>query len=375
MATFGERGRLFLQEHLTSALVPALILLFVFVYFSRQIIFNIMPGEAAVLWRRFGGGTQIDYVFPEGIHFILPWDKLYIYNVRVQEIAHEFNVLTKNGLKVDLSISIRYYPQYEALGLLHQRVGPDYVNKLVIPEIESVLRIIIGKIGAHQVYTTETALIQKAVNEGIEQVAQRFVTIDDVVIKRVKLPPRVEEAIRYKLEQKHLADAYGFKLQREEKEAIRKKIEAGGIKTYNDIVNTSLSEKVLRWKGILATLELARSGNSKVVVIGSGKDQFQLFGNIPLEPLPHAKVIPVDQADTRETEGAPAASEVSEDVELQPAAEIVATPAVIEAEDTAPAAEIQEQTEVQRPSDVQATPSPTPTTGEEAVQSGVESSE
>jgi regulator of protease activity HflC (stomatin/prohibitin superfamily) len=264
-------------------IVVLLIALFVVAYLFNSIVYTISSGEGGVLYRRFFGGTVVDKVYPEGIHFIFPWDRMYIYNVRVQEVPYEFDVLTKKGLRVQLRISIRYAPEYDLLGVLHQKVGPDYVNKVVIPEIESVLRVIIGQMDAEEVYTTKTAVIEKAINEAIEQVSQRFIKVDDVIIKRLQLPPSVEDAIRYKIEQKHLAEAYIFKIEREEREAERKRVEAGGIRDYNEIVQSSLSDKILYWKSIQASLELSKSQNSKVVVIGGGKNGLPIFGNIPID--------------------------------------------------------------------------------------------
>ncbi len=260
-----------------------LIVLVLLIFLWQRIFVIILSGEAGVKWRRFEGGTQIDYVYHEGMHYIHPWDMMYIYNVRVQQTAHEFDVLTRNGMKIHLYISIRYQPEYDVLGLLHQQVGTDYVNKLVIPEIESVLRSNIGKFPAQEVYTAKKSLMEEALREAIEEVAQRYVKIDDVIIKRVVLPSAVEESIQYKIKQKHLAEAYEFKIEREKKEAERKKIEAGGIQTYNDTVAKSLSQQILLWKGLQATLALSQSKNAKVVVVGSGDNGLPIIGNIPME--------------------------------------------------------------------------------------------
>jgi len=278
-----------LKKKILSALLFVIVMLIFMLFLWARIFVTILPGEAGIKWKRLGGGTQTDYVYPEGMHYMYPWDKMYIYNVRVQQTAHDFDVLTRNGMKINLSISIRYQPEYSVLGLLHQQVGMDYVNKLVIPEIESVLRIIIGKIAAQDVYTTETSLIEKAVGEGIEQVAQRFVKIDDVIIKKVGLPAEVETSIQYKIQQKHLAEAYEFKLLREQQEAERKRIEAGGIQTYNDIIAQSLNDSILHWKAILATIELAKSPNAKVVVIGNDKGGLPILGSIPMDYTPPGK--------------------------------------------------------------------------------------
>ncbi len=261
-----------------------MIFLLIAAYLYDRIVITVKPGEGGVLYKRFGGGTVIDKVYAEGIHFILPWDYMFIYNVRVQETSRDFDVLTKNGLKVHLYISIRFAPEYHLLGVLHQRVGPNYVNIVVVPEIEAVLRVIIGRMEAEEVYTTERAIIEKSLNEAVEQVAQRFVIVDDVIIKKIHLPSSVEKAIQNKIEQKHIAEAYIFRLQREKREAERKRIEAQGIHDYNRTVAQSLTPEVLRWKGIQATLELSRSSNAKVVVVGSGgTGGLPLIGSIPMD--------------------------------------------------------------------------------------------
>ncbi|MDM8523994.1 prohibitin family protein [Desulfococcaceae bacterium HSG8] len=272
-----------LKRRLPFITIGVLVLLFLFVYMYNRIIVTIGSGEGGVLYLRFFGGTVIDRVYPEGIHAIFPWDTLYIYNVRVQQVSHEFDVLTHNGLKVNLLISIRYYPEYDLLGVLHKKVGPEYVHTVVIPEIEQVLRVLIGRLSAEEVYTTKQSIIQKSLSEAIEQIAQRFVTVDDVLIKRMRLPSAIENAIQDKLSQKHRADAYKYRLEKEKQEAERKRIEASGLKDYNKIVDMSLSNPVLQWMAIKASLELSKSQNTKVVVVGSGKGGLPIFGSLLLD--------------------------------------------------------------------------------------------
>jgi regulator of protease activity HflC (stomatin/prohibitin superfamily) len=256
-------------------------------YLYKSIFYTILPGEAGVHWKRFGGGTMVDYIYPEGMQAIPPWDKMYIYNVRLQEIHPELFALTNTGLKVHLYLSIRYAPKYKLLALLHQKVGPDYANQVIIPEVENVLREIIGTLGAEQIYTTGRAVIIEAINKAIERVAQRYINIDSVLIRQIELPDSVAKAIRYKTEQEQLADAHLFKIIREEREADRKRIEGKGIRDQLNIVAESLPEgEILKWLGIKATLELAKSNNAKVVVIGAGKTGLPIIGSIPMDALP-----------------------------------------------------------------------------------------
>ncbi|MCI5132090.1 MAG: prohibitin family protein, partial [Candidatus Electrothrix sp. EH2] len=187
-----------IKEHLPVLITVLLLLVIVFLLLFNRIVVFIGPGEGGVLYRLFFGGTVTTEVYPEGIRFIWPWDTMYVYNVRVQEYPHEFDALTKNGLKVHLTLSVRYRPEYKLLGVLHKEVGEDYVNIVVLPEIENVLRVLIGSLDAEEIYTTKQSLLEKAINGAIEQIARRYIQVDDVIIKKIQLPGSVAESIRKK---------------------------------------------------------------------------------------------------------------------------------------------------------------------------------
>lgn len=272
MKTLIDRLHRGIRARIVPVAVLSLVLLLLAAYLSHRIVYSIMPGEAGVFWDRFQG-TQVDEVYAEGIHFILPWNRMYIYNVRIQEISHDLDVLTNTGLRVHLSLSIRYAPKYQLLGLLHQKIGPNYANIVIIPEIEAVLREIIGTMGAEGIYTTGRALIVEAINQAIDQVAQRYITVDDVLIRRIDLPDSVAKAIQFKIEQKHLIEAHEFIVQKEKKEAERKRIEGEGIRDKLRIIAESLPDgDVLKWKGIEAIRTYGESPNSKIIVLGVGED-------------------------------------------------------------------------------------------------------
>ena len=254
--------------------------MFIAIFFNN-IVYNIYPGEAGVFWSRFFGGTDVSEDYSEGIHFIFPWDKIYTYNIRIQEIRPELDVLTKNGLQVHFNLSIRYRPKKQLLGLLHQEVGFDYANKVIVPEIEVVIREIVGQLNAEEAYTSGRKLIIDAINTAIEQVAQRYIIIDDVLIRRIILPLEVATSIKDKIKEKHKAEAYNYIIEREKKEAVRKRIEAAGIKDHLNTIASSKfdKEQFLRWQGIKATQDLSSSQNAKIVIIGSGKDGLPLILN------------------------------------------------------------------------------------------------
>lgn len=272
-----KRIRLYLRKNLPGFIMACLVLIFVIFFFWPRIFIVVRAGEAGALYRPLKGGTVIDRVYNEGLHIIPPWDTMHIYNMRVQEVAHTLDVLTQKGLKIHLSLSIRYHPEYDVLGVLHQKVGPDYVQKVVIPEVESTLRTIVGDFDAAEVYSTKRAILHKVVNQALEQVTQKYIKIDDVIIRKVELPTMIQLAIETKLEQQQIAEAYVFRLQRETQEAERRRIEATGLRDYNDTVRASLTPEILQWKGIEATQQIARSENSKVIVIGNSSKEMPII--------------------------------------------------------------------------------------------------
>lgn len=264
-----------LERKLPILIVFILVLLLVMLYFWPRIIITIHSGEAGVKYSRFFGGTVTDYPYPEGIYFIFPWDKLYVYNIRIQTLLHDFEVLSSGGLHIELKLAIRFRPEKEVLGLLHQQVGPDYVNTIIIPEIESIVREEISKLTPDQIYQFKVGMgswISQVVINALEKAGHKFVTIDDIIVRDIKLPEPIRQAIENKLVEEQKFAAYKFKLLTETQELKRKRIEAEGIKEYNRIISEKLDENLIKWQGVRATMELAKSDNSKIIIIGAGKE-------------------------------------------------------------------------------------------------------
>ncbi len=257
-------------RHISSYLVVLLLTgLMLFAYFWPQIIITVNSGEGGVLYRRFFG-TVTDKVYGEGIHIIFPWDTMYIYNTRIQTVLHDFDVLTNQGLPIHLSLAIRFRPDYELLGLLHQQVGPDYINSIVTPEVESVLRKRLSPYNPEDIYMNKDNILIQVTIESMEGLGKKYVMANDVIIREISLPKQIREAIENKMTEQQREQAYLYRLRREEKEAQRKRVEAEGIKNYQHIISETLSDQLLKWQGIQATLDLAGSDNAKIVVIGKG---------------------------------------------------------------------------------------------------------
>jgi regulator of protease activity HflC (stomatin/prohibitin superfamily) len=254
-----------------------MILVLVVIFFWNNIVYTIKPGEVGVLFRRFAEGTVIDRTYQEGLTILFPWNLLYKYDTRVQQHAHEMTALTKEGLTVDLQLSIRYYPERTAVGMLHLRVGADYLNKVIIPEVESNIRKEVGHLTVDQMYTPDPAMLQKLVNEMAEKMEQNYIVIQDVAILRVKMPKTIEAAVEKKIENKQLVESYQYRLAAEKLEAQRKETEAGGIQVFNQRINASITPNILKWQGIQATIALSTSNNSKIVVVGTNSKEMPII--------------------------------------------------------------------------------------------------
>lgn len=272
------RFRRWLLRKSPYAFVLVLLTALLLVVLWYRIVIVIWPGTAGVLYHLFTG-TQIDYVYPEGLVIINPLNTMYIYETRKQVALHEFDVLTSKGLTIHLALAIRYQPEVPLLGILHQKIGPDYLRRVIIPQAESVMRKELGNYTAEDIYTNKEGLLTNAILLALDEVGRNFVQVEDIIIRSITMPEAIKKAIEDKLVQEELLKSYEYRVQTANREAERLRIEAGGIKDYHLTVDKGVTEKSLRVQGIEATKDLAKSSNAKMVVIGAGKDGLPIILN------------------------------------------------------------------------------------------------
>ncbi|OQA32519.1 MAG: SPFH domain / Band 7 family protein [Betaproteobacteria bacterium ADurb.Bin341] len=259
-------------------------------FFLFPFVYHTIPaGHVGVLWKRFSGGTVTDEVFPEGYRLTFPWDILYIYDTRLQKMERDVDVLTSDGLQITLNLVWRYHLIPENVPTLHKFIGPDYAERMITPTVGARARDIIAIYQPDEVYTERRLKIQNQILESVRYELDdnfnphgkkvKWLVFEDVLIKGMVLPRGVQEAIVRKNAMFHQMEEYTFRVQREHKEAERKRIEALGIRNFQEIVSNGMSESYLRWRGIEATLELAKSPNAKVVVVGNPKNGLPLILN------------------------------------------------------------------------------------------------
>ncbi|MFK7981922.1 MAG: prohibitin family protein [Saprospiraceae bacterium] len=277
--------------------IVAMLVATVFLSFFDRFYVVVPAGHKGALYSYFRGGTQLNGVYyDEGLGFKFPWDKVILYNTRILEHQDTITALTTDGLEVTAEISYRYFPDYYRIGLLHRELGPDYLQSILVPHITSITRNVISHYRVDKLYSTGRDSIQIDMTQRSQkQITDNYpITIIDIVVRNIVLPKQVENAIAKKLVQEQLMLEYDFKLKLEEKEAMRKVIEASGDKDallieaegkkaarlveargIKDFRDTS-ELNILQWEGINATKELAKSPNAKVVVIGTNS------GDLPI---------------------------------------------------------------------------------------------
>lgn len=257
--------------------VVVIAVVFVIIFWSRMTV-TIDAGHAGVLFKTFGGGVDTTQTYGEGFHFLAPWNEMIIYETRQQEIAEDMNVLSSNGLEIKADVSAWYRPEYERLGLLHANIGKDYLRRVVIPALRASARSVIGRYTPEQIYSTKRDAIQDEIFEEAKQIlGAKYVDLTQILIRSIVLPTTIKSAIEGKLKQEQESLEYEFKLQKAEKEAQRQIIDAEGKAEANRILNASLTSNILREKGISATVKLAESNNTKIVIIGNSKDGMPLI--------------------------------------------------------------------------------------------------
>ncbi|HOP07405.1 MAG TPA: prohibitin family protein [candidate division Zixibacteria bacterium] len=231
---------------------------------------QIDSGHRGVFYSKFGSGTEFGKIYPEGFAWHMPWNKMFVYKVQLQEQKELLTVLSSDGATIKMEVSVLYRPEAGKLDSLQVTVGPDYYDVSVAPMLRGISRTVAGRYKPEEIYSTKREEMAKAmVDELRAAVTDKYVTIENVLIRDVTIPAKISEAINFKLTADQNAQRMDFEIEKEKKEAERKKIEAQGIAEFQKIVSSGITPSLLKWKGIEATLKIAESQNTKVVIVGN----------------------------------------------------------------------------------------------------------
>ncbi|MBB6254535.1 prohibitin family protein [Nitrospirillum iridis] len=240
----------------------------------HSVFIPIESGQLGVLWSRFGGGTVKDHVFGEGYRVIWPWNRMQIYDVRLQDMHGTVETLTADALRVSVDVTARFAPRATDLTTLHQTVGPRYRETVVWPDVVEAVRHVIRQLKPDDLRVLgEVELAGKVDAAAREAIQKHWVDLDRVLITRIALPDRLDAEIQDKLAEEQKLLAYQYILKQAEQQNQKWQIEADGIRQFEEKSHISM----LKWRGIEATEQLAASPNTKIVVTGNGGSQIPVL--------------------------------------------------------------------------------------------------
>ena len=313
-----RRRSRFLGRNLPGFSIVLMVVLLVGVVLWPYMVITVSSGHVGVLWYRFPGfdaycwclvdrGTVLNprELREEGLHIIAPWNRLFIYDLRLQTKSETYHAISKDGVSVIAQINTRYQLLHNSVGVLHKFIGPEYFETILSPEIAAEAREVIARYSAQEVYTSRDKIQQEIHDDAQKILADKLnklvqpaameesdpqhysdflassILILDTLVLGIDLPPEIVAAINRQTEQYYMIQEYKYRVEREAEESRRKMVEANGIAAFQQTVSQGISDSYLRWQGINATLALAQSANAKVVIIGSGKDGLPIIlGNV-----------------------------------------------------------------------------------------------
>lgn len=258
--------------------IIGVVILIVLILILRSSIVILKPTERGVVFKRFTSGLDKENVHTQGMNIIAPWNQMIKFDIAESQIEESMGVLDSNGLSVTMDVTLRYRPKPEEIGYLYEAFTSDYVNRLIVPELRSVVRRIVGQYAAEQLYKKKRGEIELQIEESIRKILENnHVELKALLFRNVQLPAKIKQSIEDKLTAEQETQKYKYLLEKETQEAERKRIDAEAKAQANRILNASLTENILREKGITATETLANSPNAKIIIIGNNEDGLPLI--------------------------------------------------------------------------------------------------
>jgi len=240
-------------------------------------IFSIIPVGNVGIQVIFGKASQ--NILENGLRTKNPFTSVQKMSVKTQELKESAQVPSKEGLIMDVDISLLYRLNPQTSFEVYTKVGKDYQSVIVEPQLRSAIREITSSYEAKVLYSSERDKISNEIYSLFKKMTEhRGIITEQLLLRDIGLPKVVSDAIEQKLEAEQRSEQMKFTLMKETQEAERKRIEARGVSDFQHIVSEGINDNLLKWKGIEATEALAKSPNAKIVVIG-GRDGMPLILN------------------------------------------------------------------------------------------------
>jgi len=256
----------------TRVLTPIAVILFIFSSLT------VVPAGHVGVLDTFGSVSE--YSLQSGIRLRNPFADVVKMSIQTQETKETMVTPSKEGLPVSLEVSLLYHLDGNEAYKVYKNVGTNYIETIVLPQFRSVVRSVTGSYEAKALYTAERETLAKKIQSELGiSTKSRGVVSESILIRKVTLPEQLSKSIEFKLQAEQESQRMDFVLSKERKEAERKTIEAQGIASFQAIVTQGISAQLLEWKGIEATEKFASSPNSKIIIIGSGKDGLPVILN------------------------------------------------------------------------------------------------
>ena len=254
--------------------------LFIIILLSNIFVLLGATERGVVFKKVFDKGIDKDNIKGAGYNIIAPWDELIVFEVSENQIEETMDVLSKDGLSISLDVSLRFRPDPTQLGYLYESFQKNYVERLIRPELRSAVRAVVGQYTPEELYASKRQEIETQIEENTQEVlTNNYIILEAMLFRSVKLPQTIKTSIEQKLAAEQEAQKYDFLIEKEKKEAERRKIDAERKATANRILSASITQNILKEKGTSATEELAKSPNSKIIVIGGGDDGLPIILN------------------------------------------------------------------------------------------------
>ena len=253
-------------------ILVVLVFLLILLYAS---VAYVPAGNVGVLtlWGRVTGE-----VLPEGTHLVNPFKGNNTMSIRTQELKETASVPSDEGLVMTLDTSLLFRLNPERAADVYQKIGPAYIDVVVEPNMRSAIRSVTAAHSASALYTGgREEVAQKIYEELVRQLSARGVEVQSVLLRDIQLPQMLKTSIEAKQQAEQDSLRMAFVLQKEKQEADRKRIEAQGVRDFQQTVSQGISQQLLEWKGIEATQKLADSNNAKIVIIGNTKNGLPLI--------------------------------------------------------------------------------------------------